>query len=449
MSAHGHSQALTPERGARKGSPVSAAYDTVVCLDDLLRNDFWPAREFVYDLVRVPVFSAAGIDIAKGPRNGFRSNLLPGFELDRFIGLAGGESWARLFQGVPEAAAQYLRRHLPANALVLSYEMPPWLQKVLDAHGCDWLDVRMSPLRFASDLIVALRTNNPRLYAAAHAFSLPAHQVAGEAALLAAKLRYPLRYQPISGAMDEQCVYIGQTESDASLLADNGRFVRAIDYADTLKKLAVAGPLQYKPHPMGGEFAKQEVQALERITHKKVLLCETDTYELLAREDKIILVGLSSGVLQEAAWFGRDAYALFRPICQARFDAESDASGYLQIPSHQFMSQPLWSALLGSAGAQPPLVVPPRPNHLRELHNTWWGYSTAMLRNSEFQREASVLAGATRQAEALRRCEAELAATKAEVAALKEQVGQLRRLPAGACDLPPTHLPRRPLPQPA
>jgi hypothetical protein len=398
-----------------------SAYDTVVCLDDLLRSDFWPAREFIYDLVRMPVFSAAGIDIAKGPRIGQRNNLLPGFELDRFIALA-GDSWVKLFHAVPEAAAQYLRRHLPPNALVLSYEMPPWLQKVLDAHGCDWIDVRMSPLRFASDLIVALRTNNPRLYAAAHAFSLPMHQVAGEAALLAAKLRYPLRYQPVRGAMDEQCVYIGQTESDASLLRDDGRFVRAIDYADTLKKLAVAGPLYYKPHPMGGEFAKQEVLALERITHKKVLTCEADTYELLAREDKIILVGLSSGVLQEAAWFGREAYALFRPICETRFDATHDSNGCLQIASHQFMSQPLWSALLGSAGAQPPLVMPARANHLRELHNTWWGYSTAMLRNSEFQREANAIAGTTRQAEALRRCEAELAVAKAEIVSLKERV---------------------------
>jgi len=402
-------------------------YDSIVCVDDLLRDAFWPAKEFIYDLVRLPIFNASGLNIGKGVRRDQqRHNLLPGFDVERFTQLCGGgddvASWARGYNGIPATAAAYLTRHLPPRALVLSYEMPPWLRKLLDASGHDWVDLRLSPLRFGSDLYLGLRTNNPQLYAAAHAHSVSAHEIAADAALLAAKLRYRLRYEPIAGALDEQCIYIGQTEADASLLTDDGRFVRAADYADTLRKLAEPGPLQYKPHPMAGEFAKVEQAELERITGKKVLLCEADTYELLAREDKIILVGLASGVLQEAAWFGRDAYALFRPICEARFDAVPDMRGYLQIAAHQFMSQPLWSALLGSAGAQPPLVLPPRPNHLRELHNTWWGYSTAMLRHSEFQREAFASVGGVRQGEALRRCEAELAAMRTEMAALKEQL---------------------------
>lgn len=403
---------------------MSARYDTIVCLDDLLRDDFWPAKEFIYDLLRVPVFAASGLNIGKGPRRGQRSNLLPGFDETRFLQLCGASSdWAVGYRGVSAAAADYLRQHLPPHALVLSYEMPPWLQQVLDANGSDWLDIRLSGLRFGADLYFALRTNNPALYAAVHAHSVSATEVAAEAALLAAKLRYRLRYEPIAGAMNDQCIYIGQTERDASLITDDGRFVRAADYAQTLKQLAASGPLHYKPHPFAGDFARQEQAALEQITGRKVSICEADTYELLAREDKILLVGLSSGVLQEAAWFGREAYALFRPICEPRFDAAPDTRGYLHVASHQCMSQPMWSALLGTPGEQPPLKLPPRPNHLRELHNTWWGYSTAMLRHSDFQREATVLSGGTRQADALRRCEAELATLRAECAALKAQAG--------------------------
>ncbi|MFY9514327.1 MAG: hypothetical protein WAQ05_25455, partial [Rubrivivax sp.] len=398
-------------------------YDTIVCLDDLLRADFWPAKEFIYDLVRVPVFAASGINIAKGPRRGQRTNLLPGFDVDRFIQLCGERSnWALGYRGVPQAAAAYLGQHLPPRALVLSYEMPPWLQQVLDSHGCDWLDMRISPLRFGADLYLALRSNNPALNAAALQHGVAATEIAAEAALLAAKLRYRLRYEPVQGAMDNQCIYIGQTEHDASLLTDDGRFVRAADHAETLRRLAAAGPLHYKAHPFASDFAKAEMTALENITGRRVIPCDTDTYELLAREDKIMLVGLSSGVLQEAAWFGREAYALFRPICEPRFDAAPEGPGYIQVAAHRFMSQPLWSALLGSTGEQPPLLLPARPNHLRELHNTWWGYSTALLRHSEFQREATVLSGGTRQAETLRRVEAELAATRSELAALKEQV---------------------------
>jgi len=414
---------------ASMATPAASAphYDTIVCLDDLLRDDFWPAKEFIYDLVRTPIFTACGINIQKSPRRGQRSNLLAGFDVAHFLHLCGNgddaDAWQRGYHGVPQAAAAYLTRHLPARALVLSYEMTPWLQQVLDANGTDWIDLRMSPLRFGADLYIGLRTNNPRLYAAAQALSVPANEVAAEAALLAARLRYRLRYEKMSGALDQQCVYIGQTESDASLLKDDGRFARAADHADTLRKLAAAGPLQYKPHPMAGDFAVRERAELERITGQKVLLCEVDTYDLLAREEDILMVGLSSGALQEAVWFGRKSFCLFRPISLPRFDTTFDTEGCLQIASHTFMSQPLWSALTGCEGAQPPVLMPPRANHLRELHNTWWGYSTAVLRHSAFHREAFAIVGGQRQAEALRRCESELAATRAEVAALKAQLG--------------------------
>ncbi len=430
---------MQPEQPMQPLQPTqqTARYDAVVCLDDLLRTDFWPAKEFIYDLVRMPLFNASGLNIGKGVRRGQQHNLLSGFDPARFTALCGPADprdktpgWVLGYHGVPQAAADYLRRHLPPNALVLSYEMPPWLQQVVQANGNDWLDLRMSPLRFGADLYMGLRTNSPALYAAAHAFSVSANEVAAEAALLAARLRYRLRYEVTAGSLDQQCVYIGQTESDASLLGDDGRFVRADDHAQTLRKLAATGALLYKPHPMAGDFAARERATLERITGSKVLLCEVDTYELLAREENVMLVGLSSGVLQEAVWFGREAYALFRPISQPRFDAAHDAAGCLQIASHVFMSQPLWSALLGSAGQQPPLQLPPRPNHLRELHNTWWGYAAAVLRHSTFEREAFAAVGGKRLAEALRRCEAELAATRREVAELKSQLGaQARAMP--------------------
>ena len=86
-------------------------YDTVVCLDDLLRLKFWPAKEFMYDLIRLPAWYAAGVDIACSPRNGQRSNLLPGFDHSQFLALCGGAEpdWAALYHAVPEAAADYRR----------------------------------------------------------------------------------------------------------------------------------------------------------------------------------------------------------------------------------------------------------------------------------------------------------------------------------------------------
>lgn len=434
-------------------------YSTIVCLDDLVRDAFWPAKEFIYDLIRVPLFQASGLNIHKSPRREQRNNLKPGFSAEKFLSLVGprGDAtpWESVYHRLPQPAADYLARHLPENALVISYEMTPALRGLLDARQVDWIDLRLSPLRFASDLYVGLRTSSPEIYAAAFAHSVSATEVMAEASLLAARLRYRRRYEPVKGAFDNVCVYLGQTENDASLLNDQGRFVRAADHADTLKKLAAIGGLQYKAHPMGGEFATAERLALERMVDARVPLCELPTYELLACEDDISFAGISSGALQEAAWFGRPTYAMLQPLCVPRFEADFSAEGYLQIASHVFMSEPLWAAALGTTGRNAqPLVLPPRANHLRELHNTWWGYASVTLARSEYNREAFAQAGGRRQGDTLRRLEGELTQSREEVQALKGELAQIKAMlqagAVGAASLDNGHrLPARAIPRAA
>jgi hypothetical protein len=431
-------------------------FDTVICLDDLLRDSYWPAKAFIYDLLRVPVFKAAGLHIGSSPRHGQASNLRPGFAATRFARLAGAGAgdtdWARTYHCLPEPAAAYLSAHLPDRALVLGYEMTPALQRVLDDHGTAWLDIRLSPLRFASDLYLALRSNRAELDLAIHRHAVQPMEVMAEASLLAARLRYRRRYEPRDATLQGLCVYIGQTEHDASLLDASGRFVRAADHADTLRQLAAQGPLHYKPHPLGGEFAVAERQTLARLIGRDLPTCGIDTYELLCAEEDVSLVGISSGALQEAAWFGRRSFTLMPPLCQPRFDAGLEQPGHLQVASHVFMSEPLWADVLDApAGDAPMLQLPPQANRLRELHNTWWGYSTAMLRHNAFQREAFELSGGKAQAEALARTESELRRTRAELDELKREFAQWRRSVAdGAAQLPstaPVHLPRQPLPR--
>ena len=123
-------------------------------------------------------------------------------------------------------------------------------------------------------------------------------------------------------------------------------------------------------------------------------LCDADTYELLAGEHALGLIGLSSGVLQEAQWFGKSALSLAPAICQPGFDAQWQPGTYLQIASHDFLSEPLWaSALNPEQRRERPLVHAPRPNHLRELHNTWWGYAEHAVRHSDFYRQVFAMHG--------------------------------------------------------
>lgn len=403
-------------------------FGTVVCLDDLLRESYWPAKEFMYDLVRAPVHLAGGIDIAKSPRMGQRSNLRPGFEAERFLALVGlrdPAQWARFHHRIPDAAADYLMRHVPADGLVLSYEMPPWMRGLLDAADIAYLDLRISPLRFASDLYMGFATNRPELHEAVRAHAVGEAEVLAEACLMAAKVRYRRRYLPENLRLSGRAVYIGQTREDTALVDGQGRCARIEDVAAGLCRQVGGLELLYKPHPFAGAFAEEERARLGEILRRPVGLCELDTYDLLAGDDDVVLTGLSSGVLQEATWFGKQAHALLPPVCRPGFGADHDPGQHLLVASHEFLSEPLWASILGTPRREGALRLPPQPNRLRELHNTWWGYASHAVRDSVLHKEAFELSGGARLDRAVRDCQVGLAGTRADLAALGSQVQRL------------------------
>lgn len=365
------------------------------CLDDLTRDAFWPAKEFIYDLIRAPLWHAAEVDIAKSPRNGQRHHLAPGFRLDDFLALCGlpAAYWPQLYHRLPAAAEALLQAALPDDTLFIGYEMTPALTGLLDRAGRTWLDIRLGPLRFGSDLNLGLATNDPVLHRRLLPHTLDAATLMSEACLLSAQVRYRRRYDPAQPRLDDALVWIGQTGEDASLLDDSGRFVRAMQFADTLRELASGRRLLYRGHPLAGDFAREELAQLRAICGAEVAECPIDTYELLAMDDDVAFVGLSSGVLQEAEWFGKQAVALHPPLCRPSFDATHDPAQHLLVASHVFMSEPIWAAVLDVPARERAVVLPPRPNHLRELVNTWWGYATLQLRHSSFHRELMALHG--------------------------------------------------------
>lgn len=404
-------------------------YSTLVCLDDLTRLDTWPTSEMVFDLVRLPIFQATGLNIGRGVHRGQASNLSAGFSLAAFRALCqtDGEfrTWQQLQHSVPAAAAEYLMAHLPADALVLGHAMPPWLLTLLTQADIAYIDLRQSPLRFGQDLIMGLRTNRPALHAAASSLALSAEQLLAESNLMAARLRLQRRTEGRLRLPNNPCVFVGQTEDDAALVGADGHPMRASDYGHILAQLATTGPMLYLPHPHAGDFARIERAAIERAVGREVPLCELDTYDLLACDDELTLIGLSAGALQEAAWFGRQAYALCPLPATPAFGTDSAGQGWLQMAPSRLMDPTLWALLLDApvpAQAHPPVA---QPNLLRELMNDWWGHAEATQRGHGAMRTAFALAGGQRQADALRRCENELASTREQLDRVRAEVARL------------------------
>jgi len=372
------------------------AFQQIICLPDLLRRTRAFPEGF-FDLIREPIRQGCNLDIGYPPGGKRASGLKPGFQVELFYTLcedgiptAQDAFWAQHFHSIPAAALQYLHEHIPENSLIISFEMPSWLQDACGAWQQDYLDIRPSPLRFGRDLYIALRTNSLVLYQRIAPYQVMEEELRLEAASLAAGVRmHQMRLQEngrYSYNLDGCLIFVGQAPYDASLLAPDPLLspdrsaLCCNDFADSLRALAKNRQVQHKPHPFAADFAHEERAALEAIIAQPVGTCFQNAYQILSSEDDVHLVGISSGLLQEAAWFGKTAHTLYQPFVPLASGQEQDLGSFQQVHFHKWLSPGFWHAVLAPQRQAPRLmeITPLAHHYARETLDQWWDHLKVM-----------------------------------------------------------------------
>lgn len=378
-------------------------FTRIACLEDLLRPGIYLPEAFC-DWAREPIKQGTRLDIASSPVDGGRHNLEQDFELQQFLSLVRGKeseaAWDLYHQEIPAEAGDYLMRHVPEHTLIFAMELPPWLRKLCEAHEIPFLDVRCSPLRFGRDLYVAIYTNDQTLFERIRAFTVPSDECRLEASLLATSTRCHQRSLQRTGRFEFQMgrslVFIGQMGSDAALIAPDGTILRASMFAEQLRALEDNRRVWYKPHPYAGAFGDEENAVLAEIFGRPPEVCTQNIYQLLSSKEDIQLVALTSGVIQEAAYFDKKAHYLHPPALRIAADGAPHTEGcYLQIRFEDFISPIFWHSVL-SPERQPPQVSRlPRvqANQFREGLGLWWDYSKHLIWERPFWIEAFERAG--------------------------------------------------------
>lgn len=334
-------------------------YATVVCLDDLTRDDDLPRQAALYDAVRAPIWHAAGIDIGGAPRPGALHNAAPSFDPTDFLARCGlpGADRSLLHHRLPAGAAHLLAQALPADALVLGHAMPPWLTTLLRDSGHAWLDLRISPLAFGDDVYVELHTEDAALQAALAPFALDDAALLTHACLHAAGVRRARRVGTGAVRYDDALVFIPQADDDTDLFDAEHGVGRLEAHADALRQLAAQRRLLCLA---GNEAVRQR---LERLVGQPVPAVDLPLADLLAMDDTVAFVGLNAPALLQARWYGKEALALW-PHGAWRDEAQRPPC----VPAHELLSEPFWAALLtGAPPRERAVCVAPQRDRLRDV----------------------------------------------------------------------------------
>lgn len=361
-------------------------WKSIWCLDNFTRED-WFAGDFFYDTIELPVKLGTDINITKSYRTTDKTS--PTFKLrqDILSTLKTNKisyKWPSWYYELPEILLPILDKYIDENTLLIGFEIHPWLKKFSASRGVTYIDLRISPIRFARDLYIAADTNNSDIQKKLFDKQVNEDEFRLEASFLSASMGHIQRYDDIP-EVEGAYIIIGQTGDDASLIASDGKFQSLSNFQAEIREIVGNHPVYYNPHPMAHKNKKIDLSILNSIFSQKTKISHSNIYTLLGSKKNLKFLGLSSGSLQEAHYFEKESFTLFKPICPL-----TGKEAFTQLHYHHLLSPGFWHQLISPTFRKPSIDALPNlsENNLRRTYNAWWGYNKVLLENNHLFNDA-------------------------------------------------------------
>ena len=175
----------------------------------------------------------------------------------------------------------------------LGWELSPGMKRFFDENHLSYIDVSLSRIRFANDLLIDLSTNSTIL----------AQEISRRVVCVSnTELTRIAQATIMDKTEHDTLIVVGQVAGDASLLTPNGQEMTLRDFDDQIRSLALQYQrVLYRPHPKGASDVDQYFRDIPRDP-------EPSIYTHMARGASFCAI--SSSTLEEAAVFGCPVFRL-------------------------------------------------------------------------------------------------------------------------------------------
>lgn len=280
-------------------------------------------------------------------------------------------SWLEIYDlaEVPQDAVNYFGKYFD-NSFIICHEMPPVFKKICDEIGLFYIDLRVHPVRYLDDHMLGMSTNNEQVFK-----GLKRYLVDDSIFYIYANMYKTTADFYDLGLDKNSALIVGQTNVDAALY-ENGNVHTIFEYEKDIVELGKKyNTVYYKPHPFNGDL-KEIYKFLEKFSFLKII--NENIYYLLSDDRIKAVYAISSGVLTEAKYFGKDAYPLFKKFNEYTYDVKSSFKPELYITiMNDFYNPVFWQNVLGEIIDKKDdcknIQLPVRPNRMRAALNDYWG----------------------------------------------------------------------------
>ena len=326
-----------------------------------------------YHFLEYQLRQATGLNVGQ-----INANDENGFNMFEFYHLCGFEdvsveNWLKIFNldPIPDEAIEYYQQFID-DTLVVYHEIPDIFMAIHNKLAIPYLDVLVHPIRFSDDHFWGMRTNSPQIFDKLRKFAVDPHifhiQANGIKAIAA---HSPLEIEANSALL------IGQTLVDKALIS-NGRCLSLKDFYGEIHKLGNDfNKVYFKPHPHLQNDSSQKNYLAE---FPFVQYINANAYKLLAHDNISKVIAISSSILEEAPFFGKQVSHLMPPRYNYAYSKEAAFAENCYLPIYdQFFNPQFWNVVLH--GSVPVSVdcsnveIPHRSNRIRSTFYDYWAHT--------------------------------------------------------------------------
>jgi predicted HAD superfamily hydrolase len=347
----------------------------VICSDFLSTSDTEQLSNlsWLFDSLKNPISSASGKTVQR-----FAAKELTGFSRKQFFALSGVtlNLDALQFDFDPEAitaeSINYLKEFLQEDALLLGYEFSRRTRAIMDKFGFTYIDLWLHPIRYLDDVLFGFSSNNKEIFKALSEFNYSESHFTlyadrHKVATYKGYKRVAKEIQIEAGS----ALLVGQTLQDKAVL-ENGRFLNLLDYKDEILELAEKHSVVYfSRHP----FEKDDKKIMKFLgTIDNLVVTDTPVYSLLAKDELKTVAGISSSVVMEGRYFGKQAQYFFQPIFE--LSTTYSLNSYISV-FQDFLYPQFWSKVLApvtKTNDVEPIKFDTQKDKIRDMLGFYWSY---------------------------------------------------------------------------
>jgi FMN phosphatase YigB (HAD superfamily) len=332
-------------------------------------------RRWMSDILSRPILRATGLQLEtlaslrNDPKQINRKAFFAASGID--VDLDKTQFWYDDRQISAESIA-LLEPFIDPTDLVIGYELSDQTRAILDRMGVAWVDVWLHPVRFMDDVLFAFNASDPSVRARFFEHDVPPEQMA----LYADRIRvqtYKGWKRVEANVTPNSALFVGQMMNDKSVICD-GHMLTLLDFKDQFEEiLGNYAKVYYARHPY---MKNGDEKILEYVkSHPKMEMATEASYRILSNNRIRAVFSLSSSVIEEAKYFGKETSYLYKPVvCYGDpRDPKSSATLMQDFVSPRFWAKALAPIMETDPGAPHVGFIDPK-DKIRDMLGFYWSY---------------------------------------------------------------------------